>query len=198
MDNYVIPEKKEECRTYLITEFQNVPLFSNVNTITELEKSILTSHEMKKMESKRIVKEEMLKKLKGSIRKQIIINYDNTTFNDDLNVDIETSFLKIAEYISRIKQKELEVFYYTIVIGGFMKRIKNICEESNLSFKSTIATKAYGYSISTIYFYIQLYDLSIQFPRIQYIVVPIRYIRANWKIFNECINEEAIYWNNVL
>ena len=53
-----------------------------------------------------------------------------------------------------------------------------------------------SYSRSEIYFMIKLYKLSEDFPRISFVTLPIRVMKAKFKLIEKLVLEDSDYWKN--
>ena len=198
LEKYIKEELKTEYLSYVQSELIKVPKFSSPDYIKKFRESETKYMEDKKQEIKN--KHEMTIKtyLKDNIRDTIMVQYDNNVFNENFNLDLDLLMKKIHEFQDKINQKETEIFYYYIVTGGYFSSIKTSCEKEGLTFKTYIQSNACKYSISMVYFLIQLYKFVIDYPRLQYISIPIRYVKTNWKTICEVIKEEPDYWTNIV
>ena len=48
-----------------------------------------------------------------------------------------------------------------------------------------------------VYFLIQLYKQALNFPRFQYVSIPIHYAKCKWKAIREVMTEYADYWRDL-
>ena len=53
-----------------------------------------------------------------------------------------------------------------------------------------------SYSKSEIYFMINLYKLSEEFPRISFVTLSIRKMKAKFKLIRELVSKDSDYWKN--
>jgi hypothetical protein len=197
LDKYVIPEFKEECHIYLKEEFIKVPKFTNIEYISQLQEEEKQNKIKKKLEKNKSNKKNIEVYLKSHLKETIIIQYDNTILDANFDLEIGESIKKIQEITDKIKQKQVEVLYYYILSGGYFNSIKETCENQGLSFKYHVNSELIEYKISMTYFLIKLYKKSNDFPRLQYLGVPIRYVQANWRLICEILEDDPVYWRNV-
>lgn len=197
LTDYCIPEKTEECRQYLSSAFSQVPNFSNINFIEQQEAELNAAQQSKKEENKERELETVKKYMYDNLKTCQFIDYGSSSLDESFDVPLPEALDKVQEYRSRIAQKKVEILYYHVLVGGFIKRVKTMCDGTTSDFLKILIERDCSLSSSMAYFYIQLYELASKFHRFQFCAISLHCIRKHWKCVNTILKNDQLFWNSL-
>lgn len=192
--DFVSEDKKEDCRNFVNNEFNKIPNFTNKEFIENakskhVEISLINLKKLKE-EKKIRIKEE----LENSILNERFINFEYPDFSNIEICNCETAIHLIKFYDNKTRIKHTEIILYEVLKGGYLKRIKFICSISDIKFIPLLLSNGIKEPQSLIYFYIQLYEFCLIYPKLQYLAKSLNYLKTNFKIIKEIVQESEDFW----
>jgi hypothetical protein len=200
VSDYCIADKADECRQYLTAAFSDVPGFSDIHFI-EQEEAEFEQQKTEQCATKQRKKDENNETVKlfmhASLKVQQIVDYGSSSLNESFTVPLAEALKKVSEYRNRISQKKVEIMLYNVMIGGFIKRVKYLCDGTRSDFMKFLIQRDCTLSSSMAYFYIQLYELACKFPRFQLCALSLHYVRKHWKCIIAIMENTQQFWTTL-
>ena len=136
------------------------------------------------------------------------VEFDRMAFKDEwkwsVQLDIycqvdDTPECKIADghkahlwhLNKRLKSNGRDAIYTACIIGKYLTELKNIYRGNKTLLIS--ATKDL-FTISYVYFFIDLCDLAKTYYRMSRILLPLRTVRSKFKLIREIVREDEDFW----
>ena len=91
----------------------------------------------------------------------------------------------------RLKSNAFDAIYTACIIGQCLTELKHIYHGNKILL--TYATK-HLFTISYVYFFVDLCDLAITYYRVSRISLPLRTVRSKFKLIQEIVREDEDFW----
>ena len=95
--------------------------------------------------------------------------------------------------IKRLKSNDRQTVYTACTIGQYLSELKQIYQGNK---KLLLCATKHLFTISCVYFFIDLFTFATIYYRISYISLPLGVIRTKFKLINEIVNENEEFWMN--
>jgi hypothetical protein len=197
LDDYVIPEKREECRQYLSTEFGKVPYFSNSSFIKNFHEATKLNNQHQKMNAKETEVEKIKNTIEACLVDRNLVYFGDQDVNFVPSELIDAYFTKLTQIELRIKHSQADILYYRVQTGGYLNGIKQKCDGTTLDFAKLLNYRKVEYSMSMVYFFIDLYNFAVEFPKIQHCNLSLNFVKSKFKTIKEIIRSNPDKWNHL-
>ena len=91
----------------------------------------------------------------------------------------------------RLKSNRRDVIYTACIIGQCLTELKNIYRGNK---KLLICATKELFSISYVYFFIDLCNLATTYFRVSHISLPLQIVRSKFKLIEEIVREDEDFW----
>ena len=91
----------------------------------------------------------------------------------------------------RLKSNWSDAIYNACIIGQCLTELKHICCGNK---KLLMCATKYLFSISYVYFFIDLCDLATTYYRVSRISLPLRIVRSEFKLIRGIVREDEDFW----
>ena len=139
-----------------------------------------------------------------------IVEFDRTAFKDqlkrsillDINCQVDgTPESKTADGYKRrlghlnkrLKSNGRDAIYTACIIGQCLTELKTIYRVNK---KLLICTTKDLFSISYVYFFIDLYNLATTYYRVSHISLPLKTVLRKFKLIKQIVCEDEDFWMN--
>ena len=93
----------------------------------------------------------------------------------------------------RLKSNGCQALYTACMIGQFLSELKQIYHGNK---KLLIYASKHLFTISYVYFFVDLCDLATTCYRVSRISLPLRTVRSKFKLIKEILHEDMDFWMN--
>ena len=142
--------------------------------------------------------------------KKIIHEINKTTFRNELQWSVLLSMNETIEdqpesrtadgyktqlelLSKRLKSNGRQTVYTACMIGQFLSELKQIYQGNK---KLLICATKHLFTISSVYFFIDLFNFATIYYRISCISLPLAAVRRKLKLIKEIVNEDEDFWMN--
>ena len=106
-------------------------------------------------------------------------------------VDITYNKTHLEHLNKRLKSNGCDAIYTTCEIGQCLTELKHIYRGNK---KLLICATKDLFTISYVYFFIDLCDLATTYYRVSRISLPLRTVRSKFKLIKEIVREDEDFW----
>ena len=112
----------------------------------------------------------------------------------NLNPELQTAKKTHLELLSkRLKYNGCQTVYTAYMIGQSLSDLKQIYNGNK---KLLMHATKHLFTISNVYFFIDLFNLATIYYRVSCISLPLEVVRRKFKLIKEIVNEDEDFWMN--
>lgn len=127
--------------------------------------------------------------------KESVLLRKYTDVNDALPESLEEKGKQLKEFVLNLKSHQRMQTYIKCLMGRNLSSMRSTVGKKNF-IERALQYLPHSYAKSEIHFMINLYLLCEMYPRLSFVTVPIRELKAKFKLIRHLVSGESGYWKD--
>jgi len=198
-DLFIPSEKHSEYFSYIDQQVKKAPLLFNPDAIRSARKAYKEQHKIAARAKKEAALpfriETFTKQLKESVVERHTFIESVEYFTEPAG-DISTTVNSLKQHLKYEKQSHLLSVTCKIFIGKHANHILSLCENNKADFTYLLKHHNINFSRTELSFAMKLAKLADKYQTLCRVSLPIRLLKTNLSILEQCLSQDEGFWNN--